>query len=450
MTCLKENKSLPVILHELSNFINNEVGSAKKDKTLSPFKETYVKTNITDFKYDKRITGFSSNHENVTKDMWPWGTGLTAVEDKVKASEPFQAAVKEIAKIYNLGTNQAESKILTFVTKIAYVCLDEINNGKVIELVTLFLDDLNETPISWRPIVWIDGVWMETDSLKILDHVLLRKPEPTDLEYEFPTGMEFYEREYHRNWPSAILECEYREKFPDSVRKNIDSVICSLRLFRVGSIERLSIQWNASSILMAYGGRVVQSDLVPTPYRYGLTKEDTDSLRDFVTEIEPLVHSEIIDKTIEESDYLSIAYDRYCGALLKHAVPESRLATAMMALEALYLKKDEHGELTERLSLRVAIALEPFGYNPPEVYKRVRRAYGIRSDYVHGSKVEQKDIANRAETILDYCRISILIFLQMRRELDKEKMIKLLSESILDSDKKKEYRDKMGGKYPIH
>lgn len=448
------------MLHELSTFIIDEVETAKKNKTLSAFKEPYVKTHITGFTYDKGITGLSSSHESVIKDMWSLGAGLNAVEDKVKACEPFQMAVKETDKIYNLGDGEAESKVLTFVAKIAHVCLDKINDNDIIDLVSLFISELDNNPKLWRPIIWIDGVWMETDSIKILDHVSLRKPEPTDLECEFPVWMGSYEKEYCRNWPSAILECEYREKSPNSVQKNIDSFIGALRLFKVGSIERLSIQWNDSSILLMSSGRVSQSNLISAQYKYGLMKEDTEPLKDFIAEIEPLVRSEIIDKTIEEADYLSIAYERYCDAILKPAVLENRLATAIMALEALYLSEDELSELTERLSQRVAMALAPFGYKPLQVYNDVRRAYGIRSRYVHGSKIKQKEIENLVEPILEYCRVSIIIFLQIHPEKDKgdekdkdnekTKMIKLLSNSLLDDTKKKKYHDKMSDKCPIH
>ncbi len=278
---------------------------------------------------------------------------------------------------------------------------------------------------------------METDSIKIRDNILLRKPESNDLEFEYPYNS-FVPHGIH-NWPSAILEFKFREKYPRSVGNKINSVIAALRLFKLGSIESLRTRLNANSIGRIFGGTVFQSNLISAHYNYGLTEGDTETLTKFITSIEPLIYSKIIDKSADEADYISIAHDRFCDALLKPVVPENRLATAIMALEALYLKEKELSELTERLSQRVALALEPFGYKTLEVYNLVKKSYDIRSRFVHGSKIEQKEIGELPEKILDYCRVSIIIFLQLHNEIDKERIINLLGKSLLDGTEKEEF-----------
>ena len=99
----------------------------------------------------------------------------------------------------------------------------------------------------------------------------------------------------------------------------------------------------------------------------------------------------------------------------------------------------ELSELNEKLSLRIAIALEPFGYQTLEVYNLVKKAYDIRSRFVHGSKVEPKKIGVLPEKILDYCRVSIIMFLQLHNEFDKEKIINLFGKSLLDDSEKKKF-----------
>ena len=214
-------------------------------------------------------------------------------------------------------------------------------------------------------------------------------------------------------------------------------------------MKKIRTRYNANSSRRSFGGTISQSNLIFAHYKYGLTAGDTENLTEFIARIEPLIFSEIIDKSADEADYISIAHDRFCDALFKPVVPENRLATAIMALEALYLKENELSELTERLSQRVALALEPFGYKTLEVYHFVKKSYNIRSRFVHGSKIEQKEIGELPEKILDYCRVSIIIFLQLHNELDKEKIINLIGKSLLDDAKKKEFHEIINDKCPI-
>ena len=429
------NRHLSVILFDLSHSVIDEVVSAKQDEMLEISKEVYVKHKITDFDYVKGITGFSTTQEFLTKEKWRLKDELE-FEKKTEEFKSFQEAIEKSVKIYNLEETKARSWIINFVRQITNVCLDEIKEDKVIELINLFISDLEENPILWQPEVWIDGIWMETNSIKIQDNILLRKPEPVDLEFE-SLYESYYPQEIH-NWPSAILELEFRDKYPVQIQHKIESVIATLRLFKLGSIENLRSRLNPNSISRGLGGTLFSNNLISAYYKYGLTEADAEDLTIFVNRIEPLIYSEIIDKSADDIDYISIAYDRFCDALLKPVVPENRLTTAIMALEALYLKDTELNELTERLSQRVALALETFGYDPLEVYNLVKKAYGVRSRFVHGSKVEQKKIGELPEKILDYCRISIIIFLQIHDEQDKDKTINLLSNSLLsDIEKKK-------------
>ena len=151
--------------------------------------------------YSQGITGFQQEPEIITKEKWRWEDELE-FEEKIEASEAFQEAIKKIVKTYNVEEKKAKSWIIEFENKITNLCFYEINNEKIIELVSLFISDLEENPILWRPVVWIDGIWLETDSIKIQDNnnLLLRKPEPKDLEIEYPYGSSIYRQ--LNNWRS--------------------------------------------------------------------------------------------------------------------------------------------------------------------------------------------------------------------------------------------------------
>ena len=437
---------MPVILHYLSDSIIDEVVSGKKNEKLELFEELYDIQKISNLKYNKGITEYQTDPEIVKKEKWRWKDELE-FKKKIEALKSFQDAIELIIKTYDLEETEAKSWIIRFVEKITNVCFDEINKDKVIEFISIFISDLENSPILWQPVVWIDGIWMETDSIEIRDNILLRKPESNDLEFE--SSYENYMAYNFQNLPSAILEFEYRDKYPRSVQNKINSLIAALRLFKLGSIEKLRTRLNANSTKRFIGGTILNSNLISVPYKYGLAEGDTENLNKFIARIEPLIYSEIINKSADEADYLSIAYDRFCDALLKPVVPENRLATAIMALEALYLKEKELSELTERLSQRVALTLEPFGYKTLEVYNLVKKAYDIRSRFVHGSNIEQKETGELPEKILDYCRASIIMFLQLHNEIDKDKIINLLVKSLLDDSEKKEFHKIINDKCTI-
>ena len=85
---------------------------------------------------------------------------------------------------------------------------------------------------------------------------------------------------------------------------------------------------------------------------------------------------------------MTIAFDRYNNAL-EGIKPEERIMYATMALEALYL--NEKQELKRRFSQRTASALGFMDHDPLKVSKTTKKAYDLRSKFVHGVIIKQND-----------------------------------------------------------
>lgn len=107
-------------------------------------------------------------------------------------------------------------------------------------------------------------------------------------------------------------------------------------------------------------------------------------------------------------------------------------------MEALYLKKGE-AELSHRLQLRVGGLLRFSGFDeartPLDIREDVRTAYGIRSDFAHGSFIEEEKLkksSDLARKVVDYARRSLLLFLQLKCLTDKDS--KYLSDEGLKAD----------------
>jgi len=145
---------------------------------------------------------------------------------------------------------------------------------------------------------------------------------------------------------------------------------------------------------------------------------------------------ELNDKS--EPDNLRIALRRFNSAY--HGNIEDRLVDHIIALEFLYLGHEQ--ELKYRLALRTAYLL---GKNESErkvIFNKMRKAYSMRSDIVHGNRqvdrVVLEDIVTETE---EYLRRSIRRFLRLlahghtlgELRQDSEAVIAKLDENILSS-----------------
>ncbi|MEE9341951.1 MAG: hypothetical protein V3V21_09895 [Thermoplasmata archaeon] len=74
------------------------------------------------------------------------------------------------------------------------------------------------------------------------------------------------------------------------------------------------------------------------------------------------------------------------------------------------------------------------------------RSYEIRSTYVHGGFLEndkRSSIEKNLRRILNYLRVSIVIFLQMQNEEGKDAFIALLQHSMLEEKAQEKLNDRL-------
>jgi len=87
--------------------------------------------------------------------------------------------------------------------------------------------------------------------------------------------------------------------------------------------------------------------------------------------------------------------------------------------------------------LRVAALLRAVGLGtaPLEIYQNVRRAYQIRSKFVHGSSVTLKDQASArslGDATLESARLSLVVFLTLAESLPRSHLVAMLDDALLD------------------
>jgi hypothetical protein len=430
-------EELSTILWRLSRDIVNTVEILKNNGKIRKVNKIWFREKVTNFEYKEGVIGYSSIHEYFVKEEWDLGDIYRIMESEIKKLPIFINAYKCISEIYNVNESLAEFWLSQFAHSVVTKALEApLNEEELLELVILFLDDLEQRPIIWNVIVELNGLWLKDEEIKIDKNLKIRKLQPKDFEFEYPldkmirAGIEIAR---HLEYPSAILEMTQKSQSQPPISYELEKLIIALRLYKPGSIINLKAIWKPKSILkgeFTTGSTFIQ----PEVYRYSLSSEETLKLKTFLNKIKPLLP--ITQRSIETTDHISISLQRYNDALFK-PVPTERLAYAIMGLEALFLKSSERVELAHKLAQRAAKCLSLFGYHSLEVYRTIKQSYKIRSDFVHGSLVSKErshDVNTLADKVIKYLQISILMFLELKNKVKKDNFLNIVDHSLIYPD----------------
>ena len=340
-----------------------------------------------------------------------------------------------------------------FVQRLAaeVVEIDSVPETLLENWVKTFIGDLDQNPVNWLVEVWLRGVWPTQQQLILANGAILRQPLPTDFEADVPVqSLPFSDRsadDLNQNFSSVLMLTVSAVK-PQQIQKELESFITVLRLFKLGSIFPIKYILTTKSILRL-GDRPLQLDdhgnPIWVPQCYALNPEDIERFISLHDTIKPLLPDLMNDETP-----LGIAFQRFETAIFGRPV-ESQIASAIFCLEALYFTADDIMELKHKLGQRVAILLKMItDIAPgPTIYKHISKAYKIRSEFVHGAILKpnlRKDAPALCEIILDFARMSLLIFLQLktarqRNGKDKEELINRIDDSLLDDGAREELND---------
>ena len=404
----------------------------------------YQKYKVKEFEYKEDGFHVSGSFPVIPKEEW----NILDVFKLIKYTKnlpSFKDCIAYIAEEYPLQSPnpkaQAESWVSRFLQKTILEYLNGNLNPKkdLVEYIVTFIHDLEGNPIEWEIKVWLEGIGMKVDEIKIEKGIIIRKPKTSDIEYEYPLDMPLplveLEQAPPRRLPSAILEIRRRINLQPAIYPDLERIIIALQLYKVGSVSKTRIYWKPKSFLQ-FGGISTPMRLWSTTYRYSLDVSDAEKLPQFVAKIKDKLPIEEKTGSLMTTTPLGIAILRYQDAILKPEAIENKIAYAVMGLEALYLKAEEKEELSRRLAQRVAKLLSFFEEEPIKVYRIVKKAYNIRSGFVHGSPLQNKkpqEVKEILDNIIEYLRKSILTFIQLQNE--KKELLSLIDEALLEKQK---------------
>lgn len=430
----KMGKTLSALLWDLSKSIIAKVKEYQTEGALIQTRTLYVKPKIEGFEYEEGLISHGVSWTHVEKEEWHWKDQYDFIHKVVEQIPEHSDCIAEISKKYKIPNRQAEYWLSRFVQILADKAVDPLSDEFIVDQVTTFIRDLDKSPRDWRIKVWLDGIWLEEEQYELAGEMVLRRPNPADFEIERRFDMSPVHDPFpFRGTPSSVLEFSFRAKESHEVRAEIGRILDVLGLFRLGSISAPRIEMLPRSIISG-GTFTISSSPVATPYKYALRSADIGPLTSLIKKIKPMLPSPF-DTPTDGIDPLGIAFQRYKDALYQRGTIESRITSAITCLESLYLKARERMELSHRLSQRISALLRLFEFIPLKVYKDVSRAYDIRSTFIHGSQVEEKQQQSApklCETVLEYARVSLLVFFQLKGTVEKEELINKLDNSLLE------------------
>jgi hypothetical protein len=185
----------------------------------------------------------------------------------------------------------------------------------------------------------------------------------------------------------------------------------------------------------SYSGECYSSN-----YKHGLGKNDIEKLSFFIEKMRPILRPILAiegpNREYPKSDYnknLEISFKAYRDSLIGNTDIHSRFTLAVSCLDSMYISGTIDSKY--RLKLYTAKMLSFFGLNPLKVYNDVGEAYEIRSAVSHGRRRTIKDYSDTdklCKKVLEYARISLLVFLQLSTP-ERKTIQETLDESLIDT-----------------
>ncbi len=444
---MTEKENLQELLEKLIQVISSAITDGLRNGTLQPQFGQYFRWKLT--KFEERDDGTIEHSAQGEEFLKPdWFRVARDIYKKVREGDLFRDAVEVISREFGINETDSDDYLEQLTIKVA----ENILAGKTktttdsAKYVTSFLKDLNGESREYRAEVKLKGLILQPRSIQLDSNVKLRKPSRKDFEKEVPITFPS-----HGTWPlrdpTAFLHTSvYSDERAMHLQNEIDREIAVLRLFRVGAVQYLQYTADTESIILPGFGTLTSGRLSGSD-DYLITKEDVKPLKTFWVNMKNVkLPASASASGQEEPDELSIAYDRYGDSLEAHIL-EKRISSAVMGLEALYLSPSERQELTFKLSMRVGKLLSQIGYSAEKVRKELTHAYDIRSTYVHGKTLTQKqknrhekevgELGKFSKVVMDYLRASIVAWLERP---SKTSLIQKIDDSFLDSKKEEEIK----------
>jgi hypothetical protein len=418
-------------LHTLLLEIEEKIKTEIENENVIEIRELKTVTVIKNFNYhfDSHFLEFNStfeNEESIHKAL----KSKSAFFSDIEKSQLYKIIIDEMVFRYQIEVDLAHKYLL----KLLKIIVNKILNGikpNYIDFITLFVIDLEGGTIRVKIKLYLSGIWLDDEEYELDRAVKIRRITVSDI-LSASGDRPIIDKFDHD--VGAILEIKAKVKDDENFHIQLFNEIRFYKymfgLYKTGSVDTITYELFPESIIAEIDVFHWNRETV-APFIYNVGCNDIENIKIILPKWRNCIFPIIIDKRSPIGDSIT----RYFDATNSIGVIEYRIAYLVMSLEAMFLKGAERSELSHRLSQRIAILLQIFDYIPLEVYNNLNNAYDIRSTYVHGSSIpdNERDKAKKlALKLFDYTRMSLLIFIQMSKIIDKEALISKIDNALLD------------------
>jgi hypothetical protein len=413
------------------------------EKSIAPPMRVYIRHFITDLEISEKGCRSQGSSEIIQKPDWA-KIVFDFMEERVKPLPEFKQLIHTIAKRYKRNINklaqgcneesQSAFWLETFIQKLIYEKLEnDLSEDTIIEYASLFKSELELSPSEYEDKHYLEGIFLESESIRINDDMIIRKTQKEDLEY---TKDIFFDtpRPQYMKIPSAILETKVVAKDEREYHEYINRIFNSLRLYKLCSVYSIeTIKTKKTAIWPGGLGRSWGHKSYSPFKKATIPESEIDTFVDFINIMEQKLN---FDKEDKKYRTLYISLDRYNTALLEAIDVERKLMTAVMGLESIFTFEKDRGENAFKLSIRCAKLLGFMGFDVEKVRKLIEEAYSYRNKIVHGSYISQEIRRKMNEIlsdILNYLRVSLIIFI-LGQETGKDEIVEMIDKSMISED----------------
>lgn len=420
---------LSILFSEVVSLVDSSI----IDNSIQPNEEKMFKWKLDDYRYTENGPQYSgAQGEYITSEFWH--NSINELGYKIQHSEPF----KNILKNYDIKKETLSASVISVLSLRL--------NHKPIDyeyLLDIFIKDLNNEPVKCSANVDLCGLTIESEKIEIKlpeSSITIRQVSANDL--EMARSLITFSQSHEIKRIHSILEFNCLANEPAFVQDCVEKYIAILRLCYVASVHYTSYSLSSETIIKFISGTIGKTRMSNSSIKYYVKSVDEQKLSNHFKVLNNRMPDSFFKYDAKPGDFLSIAYQRYCESLFGMGIIERKIADAVMGLESLYLKVSEKSELTYRLRMRMAKIFNFFGLSSSMV-SIINDAYNIRSQYVHGSQLNDKDktkysskyendINNLLSLVLDYLRISLICFILIGKQ--KDELIDIIDKSFYDSD----------------
>lgn len=355
------------------------------------------------------------------------------------------------------------------------VIQDDFQLTDLLNYAKVFLNDISyENKVTFYGTMYVANLNIEQEFMDIGPGLRIRKCKAGDFAY---TTRDFYEDGMAKitsrssNILTALeatieLECGSEAQLGVVASGQLNAILKtaleSLRLHMVTSAYEISTRISGNTILNYSFGQEFDK-----PFSDYLEKDASHKLNEGYQFPATLRHeglasfarlyqqlNSIISSFSPESYVIGlpheIAFHRYRDSLLRSSLSVNRIAYAIFALDAAFIRDTEEKGQKQKLLTRSARLMQWVTKGDKNDMTHIRATletgYGLRNKMVHGGRItteEEQFARDKFHYVLDLVRVAISAMLQLYSILDKDALIDAIELSQKDSIKLEAFRNEL-------